>query len=727
MTKEAFFGKAKWVGAPADREGKTPVVSILRRSFQAKKGERALLTALGLGFFRATLNGIPVCDNPFLPLATDYEKRDVPRGEVLSGHRIYVPSFDLSELIREGENVLAIHFGGGWYASPDTKYGDAKAIWRLTLGEGENARELISSEEDRIGESFVCAYSFTRGEAHDYTRFDDAFLRPGYDDSRCPRAEEKKPVETRFMTTDCPGDAVCGTLPPRLLREQDGIRVYDCGQNVSGWPVILSEAARGEEVEVLFSEELDENGFPDPAFMHGQHLSALSDGKPRVLKPLLTWYGFRYFSIRGKAFPDRVEVVHTDIEATAGFSSSDETLNWLFKTYLHTQLTNMHAGIPSDCPHIERRGYTGDGQLTCHAAMTVLDGKAFYRKWMEDIADCQDELSGHIQYTAPYVRSGGGPGGWGIAVVEVPYQYYKHYGDGEPFRAMYPRMMRYFDYLESHSDGLFVTRDKEGEWCLGDWCAPGGMILPAPFVNNYFYIKAIDRILEVSEKLGLTKDLELLRKRREERRRAVRAAYFNSFDGSFFGGRQAADAFALDIGLGDERTLKNLVARYEELGAFDTGIFGTEVLIRVLFERGERKLALRLLSSDGKFSFGAFRKAGATTLWEYWPDCGKERSHNHPMFGAAAAWLFEGVLGLRQRKGDAGYERIVISPALDASLDFAEGFMTVPRGRVAVSFRRKEGTAWIRADIPRGVEARFAFGGEERALSEGRNEFEISL
>ena len=85
----------------------------------------------------------------------------------------------------------------------------------------------------------------------------------------------------------------------------------------------------------------------------------------------------------------------------------------------------MHTGIPSDCPHIERRGYTGDGQLVCRAAMDVLDAKDFYRKWIEDIADCQDRLTGHVQYTAPYIRSGGGPGGWGGAACIVPWRYYE--------------------------------------------------------------------------------------------------------------------------------------------------------------------------------------------------------------------------------------------------------------------------------------------------------------
>ena len=112
---------------------------------------------------------------------------------------------------------------------------------------------------------------------------------------------------------------------------------------------------------------------------------------------------------------------------------------------------------------------------------------------MRDIGDCQDIVSGHVQYTAPYVRSGGGPGGWGGAIVEVPYQLCRHYGNEQILRTYYPQMRRYIDYLESHSEFGLVTSDKAGEWCLGDWCGPNvlypekdltshnqQMLLPAP-------------------------------------------------------------------------------------------------------------------------------------------------------------------------------------------------------------------------------------------------------
>ena len=81
----------------------------------------------------------------------------------------------------------------------------------------------------------------------------------------------------------------------------------------------------------------------------------------------------------------------------------------------------------------------------------MLDAERFYRKWIGDISDCQDRITGHVQYTAPYTTCGGGPGGWGCAIVVVPYTFYRQYGDPQPMAELYPQMLRYFDYLEAHS------------------------------------------------------------------------------------------------------------------------------------------------------------------------------------------------------------------------------------------------------------------------------------
>ena len=413
--------------------------------------------------------------------------------------------------------------------------------------------------------------------------------------------------------------------------------------------------------------------------------------------------------------------VHTDVRVNSAFTSNNETLNWMYEAYINTQTSNMHAGIPSDCPHIERRGYTGDGQLACHAAMTTLSAKEFYDKWIYDIGDCQDIYTGHVQYTAPYTRCGGGPGGWGCAIVEVPYMYYKHYGDISHAERLYPQMLRYFDYLEAHSKNDLVESDKKGEWCLGDWCAPIQVVLPAAFVNNYFYIKSMQRVIEIGRLIGRETEIPMLEERIAARRAAVKAAYFNTWDGNFIGCFQGANAFAIDMGLGDQRTYDNLVKYYRELGRYDTGIFGTDIVTRVLFEHGDAQLAADLMMSTDPISYDGMRRAGSTTLWEYWPHSLHDRSHSHPMFGAVTAYLFDYILGIREEADQAGYDNILIAPAWIDGLDTVSGKRTVPAGEITVHYEKKAGYIDFAVTVPENLNAIFRFGDKEIILDAGEN------
>ena len=345
--------------------------------------------------------------------------------------------------------------------------------------------------------------------------------------------------------------------------------------------------------------------------------------------------------------------------------------------------------------------------------------KKFYAKWIQDISDCQDRVSGHVQYTAPYTRCGGGPGGWGCAIVTLPYEYYKFYGDDRFARELYPQMLRYFDYLEDHSENNLVTSDREGEWCLGEWCTPGPVALPAPFVNNYFYIKSLQRMMEIARAIGKEKDILMFHERIEARRAMTQAAYFNTFDGNFIGNCQGANAFAVDMGIGDERTYRNLVAHYRKTKSYDTGIFGTDIVTRVLFEHGDGDVAAELLMSDSPISYEEMRRRGATTLWEYWPDTTEDRSHNHPMFGAAAVYIFEYLLGIRQEKGVVGFEQVRIAPVLTEKLNRLSGKRRVPTGTIEVSYEKKEEKTEFVIVIPEGLKARFVYGGVECELLAG--------
>ena len=720
MTQNDLFRSALWLGAPSPKPAS---IYFLRGRFKVQNVKKATLRAVGLGFFECFLNGVRVSEDRFLPLNSDFEPRkDYPVDETLSGHRLWVPEYDVTALLRPGENVIALHFGGGWYDRPgESGFGFAKAVWHV-FGEDENgAFDACSSEADRISPSFITDYDLICRETHDYRLPAVDAAAFGFDDSAWPHAVPVLGPRCEYGVSDCPPDRVCAVHTPKPINPAEN--VYDVGVNLTGTPVLRLFGSPGDVITVRMAEERTSEGTPDEAYVHGQTLTFICGNAPVEARALFTWFGFRYFEVKGPAEVLSVEEIHTCAPRAAGFACDNETLTWLYEAFVTTQLMNMHAGIPSDCPHKERRGYTGDGELVCHAAMTALHGEAFYRKWIRDIMDCQDTRSGHVQYTAPYIRSGGGPGGWGCAIVEVPYQFWRHYGDIGPFAAAYPQMLRYFDYLEANSVNCLVAADKPGEWCLGDWCTPETMILPPPFVNTYFYIKSLMRCIEAAPLIGKEADLPMLRSRLAARKQALEVAYYDPMTSDFLGGKQGADAFALDIGLGDDRTYQNLVNYYETLGGYDTGIFGTDIVTRVLFERGNGDLAVRLLTGESVHSFAEMKRLGATTLWEYFPGSLRDRSHSHPMFGAVSAYLFDYILGIRQPAGAAGYRALEIEPAFVPGLDRVWGWRDVSAGRVEIRWVQEDNKIRLQITLPPALPAALKYGGARIPLQPGENAF----
>lgn len=719
----ALFDRAVWI-APADRDA----FPVIRATFALTSLPReAVLNIIGFGGYVAYLNGQRVTEDLFLPLNTDFEKREVPSGEE-TAHRILCDAYPVTSLLRQGENVLAVLLGKGWYTGvPHEKpFGDKKLcfrLWNTTDGETLAASDLSA----RWAPSFVTAGEFTRGETQDFTAWDDRMLETAFDDSSWPTVIEAPAPDSRYQLSDCPRDRLCEVLTPTLLRRDERGALYDAGVNLSGYPVLRG---RTGHITVCVSEILNEEGDLAEFYGHRQYLDYTVGEEPRLLYPRFCWLGFRYFRVTGDCEVVAVHKTHTDVPLSCAFDSDNETLNWIHRAFVNTQLCNMHNGIPSDCPHIERRGYTGDGQLVCRAVMRTLDAERFYRKWLGDIADCQDRISGHVQYTAPYTHSGGGPGGWGSAIVSVPYEFWKMYGDLTPAREMFDGMLDYFRYLEDHSECDLVTSDRAGEWCLGDWCVPHGVILPPPFVNNYFYIKSMQRVIEMARVLGREEVIPTMEERIAARRRVLLAAYYNEKDGDFLGNVQGANAFALDIGLGDGRAFDHLVAKYEQQTCYDTGIFGTEIVTRLLFERGRGDLAVRLLCAAEPHGFGRWMREGSTTLWEYFDywRAGVTRSYSHPMFGAVVACFYDHLLGITQPHSAVGYERVRICPAMIEGLDRLTGHITAPCGKIGVSYIKEAGCLHLTVEIPDGVCAEIALpDGETHNVGGGVHSFTASL
>ena len=663
------FAGAGWL-AP-DIPCASPVIS---RTFRAVPSEQAVLYVTGLGYFEARLNGQKLGRDLLSPNPTDYEPRSFdkityPCRDRFT-HRIYYKAFDLTGLLREGENLLEIQLGGGWFvqtervAEGEMSYGDrVKCIYSIAFPD----RTLLSDGGETWRSSEIVYSNLFVGEVIDPTVRNE------------PR---------RVAVLPDPDALLCPELgaPDRQIRTIRPVKrggIYDAGENVSGYVRIQTRPGYVGKVTLRFSEEL-KDGALDFASTGAGHVCAsgrpqimtdtfLCDGTARVFEPKFVWHCFRYFDVEGEIADAQVVVVHSDVPVTAGFESDSEGCNFLFDAYIRTELDSMHGSFPSDCPHRERLGYTGDGQITAPTAMLTLDSRAFFRKWIRDILDCQDPDTGHVQHTAPFMGGGGGPGGWGSAVIIVPYHYWKAFGDTDVLKEAYPAMIKWIGYLTAHSEHSLVVREEEGGWCLGDWCTLDPCALPEPLVNSYYLVKTLGMLREICAALGEEFAYDALESDTLE---AIKQTYFTGD----YDKRQGRLVYGASLGL---VSADECADYYDRLGHFDTGFLATDILCELLFQSGHADVFGRLVERDVPGSYLYMKRNGATTIWEDWRG---EGSHCHPMFGAPARQLFCGILGIRAlAPGFAQYE---IRPQLPATMNWAKGFVTTPRGRLTVEVRR---------------------------------------
>ena len=704
--------KAKWIMPDRNIGSASPVI---RKSFTLGKTSGAKLLITGLGFFEARLNGKKLGNEYFQPVASDYEKRDFkkityPCRDSFT-HRIYFNTYNVAELLNDGENLLEVQLGGGWYvqteriAEGEMSFGDrCKCIFALETDVGT----IVSDGSEEWSYSEITYSELFIGEVIDYSAVGGKY---NVAVAKAPESELSPSIGTP--------DRLIRKIKPVKLGEKNGRSVWDAGENISGLVRVVSEEGFTGKVALRFAEEVKDGELDFSSCGADYTCSSgrkqimtdvfVCDGKKRVFEPKFVWHAFRYFDVEGVVDSLEVLVIHADVKVTSTFDSDSEGMNFLYDAYIRTELDNMHGSFPSDCPHRERLGYTGDGQITAETAMLTLDSKEFYRKWIRDILDCQDKESGHVQHTAPFMGGGGGPGGWGSAMIIVPYQYWKNFGETDILREYLPAMKKWIGYLESRSEGGLVVREEEGGWCLGDWCTLGKCEVPEPLVNTWYLVKQLGMLHEICQALGESFDerYETLKKNALD---ALRESYFRDCAEN----RQGIAVYGAALGLADPDACAEY---YDELGHFDTGFLCTDILCELLFATGHGETFYRLLENDQPGGYLYMKRNGATTIWESW----KYGSHCHPMFGAPARQLFEGILGIRQAENSSGWERLDFSPYLPEKMNSAKGSITTPRGGIKVSLERRGGKVIAGIDLPEKITAEF----RGKPLSSGVSTIEL--
>ena len=250
-----------------------------------RRVKRASAKVCGLGQFHFYINGKKVGDHELDPAWTDYRKL------------IYYVTFDVTDMLRIGENVIGAEVGNGWYIKCDEHYtftfpgfmppnpnpyqpGGSCLIlaMELCLDYEDGTREVIGADDSfRVKEHPVIMSNVYGSETIDGRLVQAGWCEPGFDDSAWQQAEyvpEEEIPRADILEQTMPPVRVIRSYEGKLLHRVDGSAqdhktaecsrdIYDFGQNMSGILELEVRGKAGEEIRIYPAEKLDENGDVD--------------------------------------------------------------------------------------------------------------------------------------------------------------------------------------------------------------------------------------------------------------------------------------------------------------------------------------------------------------------------------------------------------------------------------------------------------------------------------
>ena len=322
---------------------------LFRRNFSLEQlPAKARLEVCGLGYFHLYANGKRVGDQEFAPAPTNYASTlgcDVgyPVWEERTAYRCLYLEYDLLPWLAEGENVIGFHLGNGWFhqtrrtAEGTFPFGFPKLRYELHLSWADGREVLLESGPETLWKpSGILENNLFYGETQDLALLEENWCTADADRSGWQPARPSHGPQTQLARQDCPPDRVLGSLSPVLLWEDEGRKLYDCGENIAGWVTVRCSGRPGEAVTVKYAEELTPDGHSlDFASAGGdsqiQEDRYLCGAAPLEARPRFTWHGFRYFQIEGPGEALSAALVCTDAAVTSSFRCSDSTLNLSLK------------------------------------------------------------------------------------------------------------------------------------------------------------------------------------------------------------------------------------------------------------------------------------------------------------------------------------------------------------------------------------------------------------
>jgi alpha-L-rhamnosidase len=734
--------KAKFITADTAEDAQLSDARLFRTTFEIQKpikSARAYVTALGL--YEFYLNGKKVTDAVLTPGWTEYNSR------------VLYQTYDVTELIKTGENVAGAHVGAGWYKGSmgyiriRNIYGDRTAfLCQIQIEYEDGTKDMVLSDEAwKWSKGPVLFSEIYDGETYDARLEKTGYSESGYDDTDWKPVEVMNHNKNVLKAQDGEYVKIIETIKPkRLFTTPKGEKVIDFGQNMSGWVKFRVRGKAGERAVIKHFEVLDAEGnvYTENLRTAKSRIEYICRGeKEEIFEPHFTFQGFQYIYI--EEFPGEVkkedfiaEVIHSDMKETGYFECSNPLINQLWHN-IKWGLKGNFVDIPTDCPQRdERLGWTGDAQIFVRTASYIMNTYTFFRKWLRDVEAAQFD-SGSVPYVIPDILEGlelrlgisgelldtdgaAGSTAWGDVAVIAPWTMYLTYGDTEILKNQYKSMTEWIRFMdESAGEGhIFGHRFHFGDWVALD--AEEGSYLgatPNELTGTAYFAYSTNIVAKTARILGYEADVKKYEALYRDIVSVFRKEFFTA-SGEMTVRTQTAHILALYFNLVPERfrsqTVKTLLELLKERdGHLVTGFVGTPYFCHALSQNGCSKEAYELLLKEDFPSWLYQVKMGATTIWEHWdglkpdgsmwsPDM---NSFNHYAYGAIGEWMYRAIAGLEADEDQAGYKHTIIYPHIGGGFSYAEGGFQSVYGLVKSRWENQNGEITLRITVPHNTTA----------------------
>lgn len=714
--------KAQWIEPLlAEEEQAARTSPLLRKPFKiSRKVASATAYITAHGFYEAELNGKRVGDAHLTPGWTAYKKR------------LQYQVYDVTALLKPGDNALGVMLGNGWYrgilgwSDNINIYGkDLALLCQLDITYSDGTRESILTDETWKSSTGAITYAeIYHGETYDARLEKTGWAMPGYDDSQWSGVRvAQHPMDVLLATWNEPVRKKETFVPVRIFKTPAGEQVIDFGQNLVGWVQMKVSGKSGDKVVLSHAEVLDKAGnfyIDNLRAARAQDIYILKGSGTEVYEPRFTWHGFRYLKVEG--YPGEIKpenftaiALYSDMKPTGTFTSSNALINQLQHNIVWGQKGNF-LDVPTDCPQRdERLGWTGDAQAFSRTAAFNMQVNNFFAKWLQDVE--ADQIEGRVPFVVPNVLGAGAANstGWADVATIVPWNMYLVYGDKELLGRQYASMKAYVESIRKVArNDLWNSGFHFGDWLFyrpDDDNDGRAAVTDKYLIAQCFYAHSTQLLIQAANVLGKKDDAAFYTLLLQKIKEAFLKEYMTP-NGRLVSGTQTAYVLALNFDMLPEelrdQAAERLAQNVKSYGHLTTGFLGTPYLCHVLTRFGYTDLAFELLLRKQYPSWLYPVTMGATTIWERWdgqkPDSTFQtpsmNSFNHYAYGAIGDWMYRVVAGIDTDEEAVGYKHSLIKPHVGGGFTSVSASLDTYYGKLSSSWKVEGEKLTLDVEVP---------------------------